>query len=132
MFNTLERLAGTSVKDMLGGYARRMVTLDFKRKSSYMEYLNELLKDKSNYDKIYTNLESDGNGWLKVPNLRSPQQGGYNIVPLDIDLKSKQVVVNFKGDNSVSGADWRVSIVAKAKNGDTRYSTMWKERVGLQ
>lgn len=129
MFDKMERLSGTSIKDMLGGYARRMVTLDFSRQSSYMNYLNELLEDSSNYDKIYTNLESSQDNWLKVPDSRAPQQGGYNIVPLNVDLNAKQVSINFKGDTSASGADWRASIVAKTKSGETRYSTMWNNGV---
>ena len=128
MFKKLERLSGTSVKDMLGGYARRMVTLDFKRQSSYMDEFNIMMaEDSANYNKVYTTLESDNNGWYKVPSSRTPQQGGYNVIPLNIDLNSKQVVVNFSGDKSVSGADWRASIVAKTKKGATRYSTMWNE-----
>lgn len=125
MFDKLQRLSGTSTKDMLGGYARRMVTLDFKRQSSYTSYLNDLLKDSSNYNKIYTTLENTNDGWLKVPDSRAPQQGGYNIIPLNINLSSKQVSVNFQGDKSVSGADFRASIVTKTRDGKTRYSTMW-------
>ena len=128
MFKKLERLSGTSAKDMLGGYARRMVTFDFKRQFSYIDEFNTMMaEDSANYNKVYTTLESDNNGWYKVPDSRAPQQGGYNVIPLNIDLKSKQVVVNFSGDKSVSGADWRASIVAKTKNGATRYSTMWND-----
>ena len=125
IFDAFERLSGTSYKDMLGGYARRMVTLDFSRQSKYQKYLNELLADGANYSKIYTTLNSSSDGWLSVPNYRAPQQGGYNIVPLDIDLNSKQVVVNFKGTSTASEADWRASIVSKTRTGETRYSTMW-------
>lgn len=129
MFDKLQRLSGTSTKDMLGGYARRMVTLDFKRQSSYTNYLNDLLKDSSNYNKIYTTLENTSDGWLKVPASRAPQQGGYNIVPLNINLSSKQVSVNFQKDTSVSGSDFRASIVTKTKDGKTRYSTMWNSGI---
>lgn len=135
MFDKLARLSGTSTKDMLGGYARRMVTMDFERQSCYLEYLNELLQDSSNYDKIYTTLTNSGDGWLLVSNAKTPQQGGYNIIPLDINLNSEQVTVNFQGDSSVSGADFRVSIVTKTKSGDTRYSSMWnsgKNSIKLQ
>lgn len=125
MFDKLSRLSGTSTKDMLGGYARRMVTMDFKRQSSYLNYLNELLQDSSNYDKIYTTLTSTGDGWLKVPEAKAPMQGGYNIIPLDINRNSEQITVDFQGTSSVSGADYRVSIVTKTKNGDTRYSSTW-------
>lgn len=130
MFKKLQRLSGTSVKDMLGGYARRMVTFDFKRQSCYMDEFNIMMaEDSANYNKVYTTLQSDNNGWHKVPDSRAPEQGGYNVIPLNIDLKSKQVTVNFQGDKSISGADWRASIVAKTKNGGTRYSAMWNEGI---
>lgn len=125
MFDKLQRLSGTSTKDMLGGYARRMVTMDFKRQSSYLDYLNDALKESGNYDKIYTTLEQSSDGWLKVPSARAPQQGGYNIIPLDVNLNSEKVTVDFKGDSSANGADYRASIVVKTKQGKTRYSTMW-------
>ncbi|WP_143315941.1 DUF6055 domain-containing protein [Clostridium sp. HBUAS56017] len=129
MFDKIQRLSGTSTKDMLGGYARRMVTMDFRRQSSYTNYLNDLLKDSSNYDKVYTTLENTNDGWLKVTDSRAPQQGGYNIIPLNIDMSSKQVSVNFQGDKSVSGADFRASIVTKTRDGKTRYSTMWNNGI---
>ena len=83
------------------------------------------LADSSNYAKIYTTLNSSGDGWLTVPSDRAPQQGGYNIIPLNVDLTNKQVAVNFKGTSTASEADWRVSIVSKTRSGETRYSTMW-------
>lgn len=42
-------------------------------------------------------------------------------------MSSKQVFVNFQGDKSVSGSDFRASIVTKTKDGKTRYSTMWND-----
>lgn len=83
------------------------------------------LADSSNYAKIYTTLNSSSDGWLTVPSDRAPQQGGYNIIPLNVDLTNKQVAVNFKGTSTASEADWRVSIVSKTRSGETRYSTMW-------
>lgn len=127
MFQALEKLSGVSIKDILGGYARRMVTMDYSRQDSYLRYLNELLADRNNYNKIYTTLEDKGDGWLCVSNDRAPQQGGYNIIPLNIDLNSKKVNITFKGDNNIQGADWRVSIVAKTRSGETRYSSMWND-----
>lgn len=124
MFSRLERLSGTSVKDILGGYARRMVTMDFKRQSCYLTYLNEVLQESSNYSKIYTTLNQN-NGWLTVSSNRAPMQGGYNIIPLNVDLSKKQVTVNFQGTSTQSDADYRVSIVSKTADNKTRYSTMW-------
>ena len=126
MFKKLEEISGVSIKEILGGYARRMVTMDYSRQSSYQKFLNEQLAD-GNYDKIYTTLQNKSDGWLRISNERAPQQGGYNIIPLDIDLDSKKVVVDFKGDKNISGADWRVSLVAKTRNGETRYSSIWND-----
>lgn len=134
VFHSIERLSGTSIKNILGGYARRMVTMDFERQDCYLNYLNELLADATNYDKIYTTLEEKEDGWLAVSSDRAPQQGGYNIVPLNVDLDKEMLSVDFKGD-AVEGADWRVSIVTKTQSGETRYSTMWntgKNSIALQ
>lgn len=124
-FDTIAKLSDASMKDILGGMARRLVTMDFKRQESYLTYYKETLSNAENYKKIYTTLESGSDGWLSVPSSRAPQQGGYNIVPLDVELSAKKVIVNFKGTANVTGADWRVSLVAETKNGDTRYSSMW-------
>lgn len=124
MFTSLEDMSGVSIKDILGGYARRMVTMDYSRQNCYLRYLNEILADSSNYSKIYT-TPYEADGWMRISMDRAPQQGGYNIIPLDIDLNSKKVNVAFQGDTSIEGADWRVSIVAKTRSGETRYSSMW-------
>lgn len=124
MLDRLERLSGIAQEELLGLYTRRMVTMDFSRQTHYLSYLNDLLRDSSYYNKIYTTL-SNQNGWLTVSSDRAPMQGGYNIVPLNVDLSAKQVVVNFKGTSTESNADYRVSIVSKTAENTTRYSTMW-------
>lgn len=129
MFDTIERLSGTSIKDILGGYARRMVTMDFERQASYLNYLEEQLRTAGNKEKIYTTLQNESDGWMRVPSDRAPQQGGYNIVPLNVNKKTGYINVNFKGDH-VQGGDWRVSIVAKTASGETRYSNMWSDGMG--
>ncbi|WP_410495638.1 DUF6055 domain-containing protein [Cellulosilyticum sp. ST5] len=129
MFEVLEKLSGQPIKDILGYYARRMVTMDYKRQDSYLSFLNQLLEESSNRSKIYTTLQQESDGWLHVSDERAPQQGGYNIVPLSVDLSKKVVEVDFKGKEGIEGADWRVSIVAKTKSGETRYSTMWSNGI---
>lgn len=130
MFDKIERLSGTPLKEILGGYSKRMVTYDFQRQDRYKVRLNELLQDGShNMNEIYTTLERQSDGSLKVPANRAPKQGGYNIDPLDVDLNAKKVTVDFNGDKSIAGADYRVTIVAETYSGDTRYSTTWSDGV---
>lgn len=125
MFDKIERLSGTPLKDILGGYTKRMVTYDFKRQASYKVRLNELLQSGShNMNEIYTKLERQSDGSLKVPYNRAPMQAGYNIDPLDVDLNAKKVTVDFNGSKD-NGADYRVTIVSETYSGDTRYSSTW-------
>lgn len=42
MFDKIERLSGTPLKEILGGYSKRMVTYDFKRQDRYKVRLNYL------------------------------------------------------------------------------------------
>lgn len=134
-FASMEKVTGVSIKEILGGMARRMVTMDFKSQEYYLEHLDELLRTRGNYEKIYTTLEKQRDGWMTVPAGKAPQQTGYNIVPLNIDLSKTSVTVDFQGTSTARGADWRASIVTVTRAGDTRYSTMWnhgQNRVRLQ
>ncbi|MEC0235018.1 DUF6055 domain-containing protein [Paenibacillus kribbensis] len=126
-FESMEKVTGVSIKELLGGMARRLVTMDFKSQPYYLKHLDELLRTNGNYEKIYTTLKSDKGGWLTVPQNKAPQQTGYNIVPLDIDLSKASVTVDFQGTSTAKGADWRASIVSVTHSGDTRYSTMWNK-----
>ena len=125
-FHTIERVTGVEIEKILGGFERRLVTMDFKSQSRYQKSLKDLLnQDSSNYGKIYTTLNKSSDGWMTVPDSKAPQQGGYNIVPLDVDLKKDLIEVEFKGLSSASGAGWRISLVTEIKAGKTRYSDMW-------
>ena len=125
-FHTIERVTGVEIEKILGGFERRLVTMDFKSQSRYQKSLKDLLnQDSSNYGKIYTTLNKSSDGWMTVPDSKAPQQGGYNIVPLDVDLKKDLIEVEFKGLSSASGAGWRISLVTETKAGKTRYSDMW-------
>lgn len=125
-FDTVERITGVDIADILGGFERRMVTMDFNGQDSYQNYLSELLAtDSANYAKIYTTLESMGDGWLKVPDDKAPQQTGYNIVPLDVDYSKASLTVDFQTLSTATDADYRISIVTTTSTGDTRYSSMW-------
>ena len=126
-FKSIAEATGVSVKEILGGTARRMVTVDFNAQKYYLEHLDELLKVNENRKKIYTTLKNESGGWMAVPTDKAPQQTGYNIVPLDIPLNKASVTVNFQGTSTAENADWRASIVIVTKAGATRYSSMWNK-----
>ncbi len=126
-FESMEKVTGVSTKELLGGMARRLVTMDFKSQQYYLKHLDELLRTNGNYEKIYTTLKSGKGGWMTVPENKAPQQTGYNIVPLDVDLSKASVTIDFQGTSTAKGADWRASIVTVTHSGDTRYSTMWNK-----
>lgn len=130
LFEQLERLSGTSIKDILGGYARRMATVDFERQDHYRSYLDELLSNTTYRNQIYTTLEISSAGYLKVPAGRAPQQGGYNVIPITLQKNAKLINVDFKGTSSINGADYRVSLVAETAFGETRYSSLWNTGTG--
>lgn len=124
MFEKIERLSGQPLKEILAGYTRRMVTMDFSRQSHYLKYLDEQIKN-GNYDKIYSSLEPVGDGYYKVPDDKVLMQAGYNVIPLNVDLNSKKLIVDFKSLTNDSNADFRISMVTKTRSGETRYSSIW-------
>lgn len=69
MFEKIERLSGQPLKEILAGYTRRMVTMDFSRQSHYLKYLDEQIKN-GNYDKIYSSLEPVGDGYYDLSKLK--------------------------------------------------------------
>lgn len=56
---------------------------------------------------------------------KAPQQTGYNIIPLSIDLSKGYIDVNLQGTSTSADAGYRASIVTVTKSGKTRYSDMW-------
>jgi hypothetical protein len=126
-FKIIADATGVSIKEILGGLTRRMVTMDFKAQRYYLTSFEELLRNQENVKKIYTTLLSGSDGWMIVPGNRAPQQTGYNIVPLTGYANKASVTVNFQGTSTEKNADWRVSIVTAANNGATRYSSMWNK-----
>ncbi|CAF1346579.1 unnamed protein product [Adineta ricciae] len=124
-FATISEVTGVSIKDILGGLSRRLVTMDFKAKKYYLEHLDSFLKVPGHSSDVYTTLQSGSDGWMVVPNNRAPQQAGHNIVPLGVYRGKTSITVNFQGTSTVPGADWRVSIVTVTSNRSSRYSSMW-------
>ncbi|CAF1197605.1 unnamed protein product, partial [Didymodactylos carnosus] len=118
-FKAITAVTHVSIKEILGGMARRMVTMDFKAQKYYLQHLDELLKIIGNREKIYTTLKNENDGWMVVPANKAPQQAGYNIIPLTIPLNTASITVNFQGTSTDKNADWRVSIVTVTKSNNT-------------
>ena len=122
IFTTIERCSGVSIKEILGGMTRRLVTMDFSRQEYYLNYLNELLQDSDNYNKIYTTPVKSGSYYAVTG--EAPMQGGYNIIPLSVDLTKNQIEVTLESTSTAKGADFRASIVTKNGKNETNYSDM--------
>ncbi len=118
-YHKIERVTGVEIEKILCGTIRRLVTMDFDKQELYQ---SNLKKYKSN---MYTTLESTDDGWMKVPDAKAPQQTGYNIIPLSIDLSKGYIDVNLQGTSTSADAGYRASIVTVTKSGKTRYSDMW-------
>lgn len=134
-FDTIKRMISpTSLKDVLGYYARRHATLDFKHKTLYKKSFTSWTKD--NYQgelRVFTELEkvSDKSGWYRVPYEFAPQQTGFNIIkltPTGSATTNRNISVNLNGLAPIGrGADWRASIVIEGGDGKTRYSPLWSK-----
>ena len=127
-YTTLENLTPqSSLKDIIGLYARRMVTLDFPgRQGAMQKAVGSGLRES------YTELERvpDRPEWWRSPQEKAPAQGGYTIHPIGPTGSGagRVVTVDFQGlANRNRGADWRASLVVVGDNGTTRYSTLWNQ-----
>jgi carbonic anhydrase/acetyltransferase-like protein (isoleucine patch superfamily) len=125
-YTTLERITPqSSVKDIVGLYARRMATLDFPgRQSAMRAAVGSALEDS------LTELECvpDAPGWWRPPREKAPAQGGYVVHPIvpSGSGQGRVVTVDFRGiADPVRGADWRASFVIVDDAGRTRYSPLW-------
>lgn len=130
-YDTIKRLApNVSFKDVLGDFAKRIATQDFKQKDLYRKKFNQLTAVDYNKQLVFTHLRkvSDKPNWWRVPIERAPQQTGINIFSLvpQGTGNGRKVTVTFNGLKDTSrGSDWRACIVVQDNNGNTRYSTLW-------
>lgn len=126
-YHEIERLSGADIKDTLGHYAKRLATLDFKHKRDYLKRQEELFdRGEWNWGEIYTLLEksTDKDNFYTVPTERAPQQFGVNVVPLEVT--GNKISITLKGLTDIKGADWRACIAVEDRNGNTRYSDLFK------
>ena len=126
-FDIVDRLADADMKDTLGNFAKRMAGLDFKQGSAYRARLNELLTAGSwNWQQIYTMLKplSGQKNTYIVPEERSPQFAGMNIIPINCD--GTEISVTLNGLTNIKGADWRACVVSQTADGNCTYSPLFK------
>ncbi len=126
-FDTIERLSGCDMKDLIGSFAKHMATLDFKHKELYNEALSKSLEDPFVWQLIYTQPEAapDKENCYIVPEEKAPMQTGLNVIPLNIE--GKRVSVTLRGISDAEEADWRACLVTEKKDGTTTYSTLFSE-----
>lgn len=123
----IERVSGADLKETLGHYAKRLATLDLKKKENYQARQNQLLqRGEWNWGEIFTipDKSSKKENYYIVPTERAPQQFGVNIIPLE--AKNGDISVTLNALTNVKGADWRACIVIESKEGKTRYSDLFK------
>jgi autotransporter-associated beta strand protein len=126
---TLERLMPhTSLKDIVGYFARRGATFDYARQSTLMGYINQ--DSSNNYRHMFSDLiqRADDPTWWRVPPHKAPTQGAYAIHQLipSGSGAGRVVTVNLRGlADSARGADWRASFIAVSDTGVERYTPLW-------
>ena len=132
MYATIERLSGVPIKTILGGMSKRLATMDFSRQKFYLEHLNnETLREPGNREKIYTTLErADAQGYQAVPANKAPMQTGFNVIPLNVDLKKGGISADFVNTSGVQGSDFRVTLVTNTADNKTRYSETFSSGKG--
>ena len=132
MYATIERLSGVPIKTILGGMSKRLATMDFSRQKFYLEHLNnETLREPGNREKIYTTLErADAQGYQAVPANKAPMQTGFNVIPLNVDLKKGGISADFVNTSGIQGSDFRVTLVTNTADNKTRYSETFSSGKG--
>jgi len=126
----LDRLTPTtSLKDIVGYYARRGATFDYAQQATITATLNNQDPTR-NARHLFTDLvrRADDPTWWRVPMDKAPAQGAYAIhelVPSGSGA-GRVVTVNLHGLPDASrGADWRASIIAVSDTGVERYTPLW-------
>ena len=126
LYDEVERLGGTDIKDTLGHYAKRLATLDFAHQDAYRRRQDELMaRGAWNWGEIFTVLEQQKENYYVVPTERAPQQFGVNLVPLSVT--DGTIRVTLEGLTDAAGADWRACIAVEQRDGTTRYSDLFSD-----
>jgi carbonic anhydrase/acetyltransferase-like protein (isoleucine patch superfamily) len=122
IYETLQKLVPeVSVKDIVGYYARRNVTWDYRNQVGMRKNVPYPLQAEFRQ-------RADDPSWWQVPLEMAPMQSGYTIQQLVPEGAGdgRVVTVNFHGlQDKKRGSDWRASLVVVNDGGDTRYSSLW-------
>lgn len=126
----LDRLTPTtSLKDIIGYYARRGATYDYAQQAAINATLNGQDSTR-NARHVLTDLvrRADDPTWWRVPMGKAPAQGAYvihQLVPAGTGA-GRLVTVNLHGlSDTARGADWRASLIAVSDTGVERYTPLW-------
>ena len=132
LYSSIARLApAASVKDVIGGYARRSVTWDYSASRKSAMQAKAATWDQewlSRYQFAPAVKRVDDPSWWRVPSHLAPQAFAYTVHPLTpIGTGAGRVVsVNFRGiQDPARQSDWRASLVVVNDSGVTRYSPLW-------
>ena len=125
--STLERITpSSSIKDIIGNFARRGLTYNYSSKASLRAKIGGGIQPWAQLTEV--TQRPDDTSWWQVPAERAPQQAAYTIHELTpVGAGAGRVVsVNFRGlSNATAGADWRACFIVIADDGSERYSTLW-------
>ena len=132
--HTLDTLTPvSSLKDIVGYFARRQVTFNYASKADIQAALagfGRPLDNAATQRWQFTDLlqRPDDPSWWRVPYEMAPMQGAYTIhelVPAGSGA-GRVVTVNFRGlPDSARGADWRASLIVIADDGAERYGALF-------
>jgi carbonic anhydrase/acetyltransferase-like protein (isoleucine patch superfamily) len=127
----------SSLKDIIGYFARRELTFDYQNQAAITNALN------SQNPTVWRRFQlaelvrrsddppSQGSGaasWWRVPMELAPMQGAYathEILPQGSGA-GRVVTVNFRGlPDAARTADWRAAFIAISDTGVERYTPLW-------
>jgi carbonic anhydrase/acetyltransferase-like protein (isoleucine patch superfamily) len=124
IYETLQKLVpDVSVKDIVGYYARRNVTWDYRNQKG-------MRKNVPYPRQAELRQRADDPTWWQVPLEMAPMQSGYTIQQLIPEGAGdgRVITVNFRGlPDRKRGSDWRASFVIENDAGETRYSSLWND-----
>lgn len=124
----------TSLKDIVGYFARRGATYNYAYKTDIQAALASFgapLDNAATQRWQFADLarRADDPNWWRVPYEMAPMQGAYalhELVPTTTGVAGRVVTVNFRGlPDAARGADWRASFIVISDSGTERYGTLW-------
>jgi hypothetical protein len=130
LYNTLDQhTAITPLKDIVGYFARRELTFDYKNQVAITNALNT--QSPAVWKRFQlTELvrRADDTNWWRVPMEIAPMQGAYathELLPQGSGA-GRVVTANFHGlSDTARGADWRAAFIATSDSGVVRYTPLW-------